>query len=41
MFVDDGGVEIDYNAVERAIRPLTLTRKTALLAGANGGSRTG
>jgi transposase len=37
-FVDDGRVEIDSNVVERAIRPLALTRKNALFAGSDGGA---
>ena len=38
LFLDDGQVEIDNNAVERAIRPLALTRKNALFAGSDGGA---
>jgi transposase len=34
-FVDDGRIEIDSNVVERAIRPLALTRKNALFAGSD------
>ena len=37
LFLDDGRVEIDSNAVERAIRPLALNRKNALFAGSDGG----
>jgi transposase len=37
LFLDDGRVEIDNNTVERAIRPLALTRKNALFAGSDGG----
>jgi transposase len=37
-FVDDGRIEIDSNVVERAIRPLALTRKNALFAGSDGGA---
>ncbi|WGF90767.1 IS66 family transposase [Marinivivus vitaminiproducens] len=33
LFLDDGRVDIDTNAVENAIRPLTLNRKNALFAG--------
>jgi transposase len=33
LFLDDGRVEIDSNTVERAIRPLALSRKNALFAG--------
>lgn len=36
-FVDDGRIEIDSNVVERAIRPLALSRKNALFAGSDGG----
>ena len=36
-FLDDGRIEIDSNIVERAIRPLALTRKNALFAGSDGG----
>ena len=36
-FLDDGRVEIDSNAVERAIRPIALNRKNALFAGSDGG----
>ncbi len=38
LFLDDGRVEIDSNAVERAIRPIALTRKNALFAGSDGGA---
>ena len=39
-FLDDGRIEIDSNVVERAIRPLVLSRKNALFAsGDDGGSR--
>ena len=37
-FLDDGHIEIDNNVVERAIRPLALTRKNALFAGSDGGA---
>jgi transposase len=36
-FVDDAQIEIDSNVVERAIRPLALTRKNALFAGSDRG----
>jgi transposase len=36
-FLDDGRIEIDSNAVERSIRPITLNRKNALFAGSDGG----
>lgn len=39
LFLDDGRVEIDNNVVERAIRPLALTRKNALFAGSDGGAQ--
>jgi len=38
LFLDDGRVEIDNNIVERAIRPLALTRKNALFAGSDSGA---
>lgn len=38
-FLDDGRVELDNNIVERSIRPLALTRKNALFAGADAGAR--
>jgi transposase len=38
-FVGDGRIEIDNNAVERAIRPQALTRKNALFAGSDGGAQ--
>jgi transposase len=34
-----GGVEIDSNIVERAIRPQTIIRKNSLFAGSEGGGR--
>ena len=36
-FIDDGRIEVDSNIVERAIRPLALSRKNALFAGSDGG----
>jgi transposase len=39
-FLHDGRLDIDSNAVERAIRPQTITRKNALFAGSDGGGRT-
>ncbi len=39
VFLEDGRVELDSNVVERAIRPLALTRKNALFAGSDGGGR--
>src|SRR6266851_3779180 len=38
LFLEDGRIEIDNNAVERAIRPLALNRKNALFAGSDGGA---
>jgi transposase len=38
LFLEDGRVEIDNNTVERAIRPLALSRKNALFAGSDGGA---
>ena len=38
LFLDDGRIEIDNNVVERAIRPLALTRKNALFAGSDSGA---
>ncbi len=37
-FLEDGRVELDNNAVERAIRPVTLGRKNHLFAGSDGGA---
>jgi transposase len=39
LFLEDGRVEIDNNAVERAIRPIALNRKNALFAGSDGGAQ--
>jgi transposase len=39
VFLQDGRVEIDSNAVENLIRPLALTRKNALFAGHDEGGR--
>jgi transposase len=36
-FIEDGRIEIDNNAVERAIRPIALNRKNALFAGSDEG----
>ena len=38
LFLEDGRLELDTNTVERAIRPVTLTRKNALFAGADVGA---
>jgi len=40
-FIDDGCIELDANAVERAIRPIALNRKNALFAGSDGGAEHG
>ena len=37
VFLDDGRVEPDTNTVERAIRPIKLSRKNALFAGSDEG----
>ena len=37
-FLDDGRIELDTNAVERAIRPVALGRKNHLFAGSDGGA---
>ena len=37
-FLDDGRIEIDSNTVERAMRPIVLTRKNALFAGSDEGA---
>ena len=39
LFLDDGRLEMDTNTVERAIRPVTITRKNALFAGSDSGGR--
>src|SRR6266403_2384867 len=38
LFLEDGRIEIDNNVVERAIRPIALTRKNALFAGSDAGA---
>ena len=38
-FLEDGRVEMDSNIVERAIRPLVLSRKNALFASGDDGGR--
>ena len=38
LFLEEGAVELDTNAVERAIRPITLGRKNSLFAGSDGGA---
>jgi len=37
-FLDDGRIEIDSNTVERAMRPIALSRKNALFAGSDEGA---
>jgi len=37
-FLGDGRIEIDSNNVERAMRPVALTKKNALFAGSDGGA---
>jgi transposase len=39
LFLKDGRLELDTNTVERAIRPVTITRKNALFAGSDSGGR--
>ena len=39
VFLADGRVEIDSNAVENTIRPIALGRKNALFAGHDEGGR--
>jgi transposase len=39
LFLTDGRVEIDSNAVERTIRPIALNRKNALFAGHDAGAQ--
>jgi hypothetical protein len=39
-YVDDGRIEIDNNAAERAIRALVLGRRNYLFAGSDGGGET-
>ena len=38
VFLTDGRVELDTNPVERAMRPIALNRKNALLAGSDEGA---
>lgn len=38
LFLDDGRIELDTNVIERAIRPIALTRKNALFAGSDRGA---
>jgi transposase len=39
LFLEDGRLELNTNTVERAIRPIVLTRKNALFAGSDSGGR--
>jgi transposase len=39
LYLDDGRLEMDTNVVERAIRPVVITRKNSLFAGSDGGAR--
>jgi hypothetical protein len=39
LFLTDGRIEIDNNAVERTIRPIALNRKNALFAGHDAGAK--
>jgi transposase len=39
LYLDDGRLDMDTNVVERAIRPLTITRKNSLFAGSDAGAR--
>jgi len=39
LFLTDGRIEMDRNAVERTIRPIALQRKNALFAGHNAGAQ--
>ncbi|MFN3460815.1 MAG: transposase domain-containing protein, partial [Oceanibaculum sp.] len=38
LFLIDGRIELDNNAVERTIRPIALNRKNALFAGHDAGA---
>ncbi|MDO6728342.1 transposase, partial [Cognatishimia sp. 1_MG-2023] len=39
LFLSDGRIEMDSNAVERTIRPIALQRKNALFAGHDAGAQ--
>lgn len=39
LYLDDGRLEMDTNVVERAIRPVAITRKNSLFAGSDAGAR--
>ena len=38
LYLDDGRIEMDTNAVERAMRPIKLTAKNSLFAGCDEGA---
>ncbi len=38
LFLNDGRIELDTNVIERALRPVVLTRKNALFAGSDQGA---
>ena len=40
-FLDDGRIELDNNSVERAMRPVCLSRKNSLFAAATKAAKTG
>ena len=40
-FLDDGRIELDTNSVERAMRPVALSRKNSLFVGSDEGARIG
>lgn len=39
LYLDDGRLEMDNNVVERAIKPVIITRKNSLFAGSDAGAR--
>lgn len=39
LFLEDGRIELDSNAVERTIRPIAINRKNALFAGHDAGAQ--
>jgi len=39
LFLIDGRIELDNNAVDRAIRPIALNRKNALFEGHDAGAK--
>jgi len=39
LYLDDGRLEMDNNVVERAIKPVVITRKNSLFAGSDAGAR--